>query len=1042
MRITQRLTLFAAAIVGLSLPAQESVGTIRGLVLDSAGKPLAGTTLTLKSTTVIGARSVLTGENGEFRLPLVLPGTYVLSAHKAGFVGSKVDLEIAAGQTLRQDMRLRSQEAAGTTVEVLASAHAALDKSDVKTASTLTMDQIQALPTGGSLNYMGTVLLSPGVTGASDYAVIRGGLPGQSLYSVNGIVVRDPSTGQGMSSGYVLDDLVEDVSIIQSPVNAKYGNTSGGIANMVTKTGTNEFTGALRLRLNRNSWGAYQDNALNRFGQPMSGSTNQSPYYLAPPTVTSDDLEKTWEISILGPIIKDRLTFSYGKRITPSRLVVNNYGPPRNLLGSNPTNYWTYIPLTGYTGNPLAAYTWGVDPNSPTLSTQFSGQLEDHFDQYKLFWLITPDHQLELAFSRNTYLAQRYDNATSTSSPGVDPGISAAQTAIRDLPQINYRGIFGSNLVVDVNWGRRRSSIKFPSGPNDPLYVRTYSSVATTINTTSSTNTALYQAGGGDAAATANDRLAETFKANAQLFLGKHQIDTGLDVLWERELLDQSVGSRGIAWYTPGRLANGNFLVFNYTGSYAAGTTTTAATMRNGNAYIPEMRVWSTEGGDWRNESRSAALYFNDLFKLNEKWSFNLGARLENWKVTDRRGEKINSKDISPRLMAQWDVKGDNIHLLSLTAATMRGSITQSVLGSNIYGPGQTQRRYFWNQGSSTPYSVTPEQFFNPANYGTYYRYTALDVYRSIDHGLKPERTQELELRYRRALKNGAWLRGSLVYRKTTDMFLVDGQDVRVDMPDPTGAVPVSATNSRLMIGKNDPNAQRDYKSMELEWYRPIFSYVHWRATWGGNWTISRLTGRDDYSATGSFQYYGAMAAAQVPLDMYNPYGELDNSQRHTVNTYLQLENGSKKGILNSLSLMARYRSGAPSGTLTNTYNWPTGTFTSGAGDLPTTFTAYLNGRGQRKGMDYVACDLNWSITIPIANKVKFFSQITISQVFNSQIPSGVVYGNSTSTRTWVPGVSNFDTVAINQTTLQNWGAVSGYNGVRFFTSWHSGIKF
>lgn len=1042
MRTLNRLTLVAASLVALSLSAQESVGTIRGLVLDAAGRPVAGATITLRGQAMVGSRTLLTNEQGEYRLPLVLPGSYTLHASRTGFVGSKVDLDLAAGQTLRQDLRLKAQEAAGATVEVVATTVAALDKSDTKTATTLTIEQIEAMPTGGNLNYMGTVLLSPGVTGASDYAVIRGGLPGQSLYTVNGIVVRDPSTGQGMSSGYVLDDLVEDVSIIQSPVNARYGNTSGGIANMVTKTGTNEFAGTIRLRLNRNSWSAYRDNSLNRFGQPMSGSTNGSPYYLAPPLVTSDDLTKTWEISLLGPIIKDRLTFSYGKRITPSRIVTNNYGPPTNLLGSNPTNYWTYLPVTGSTGNPLAAYTWGVDPATPTLPAQFSGGLEDHFDQYKLFWLVTPDQQLEFAFSRNTYVQQRYDNATSTSSPGVDASISARQNAIRDLPQINYRGVFGSSMVVDVNWGRRRSSIHFPTGPEDPLYIRTYSSQATTLNTTSSTNTLLYQARGADSSAAANDRLAETFKANAQLFLGRHQIDTGLDVLWERELLDQSVGIHGVAWYAPGRYANGNYMVYNYTGSYAAGTTTTAGTMRNGNAYIPEMRVWSTEGGDWRNESRSAALYFNDLFKLNERWSFNLGARLENWRVVDRRGEKVNSKDLSPRLMAQWDVNGDNRHLLSLTASTMRGSITQSVLGSNIYGPGQTQRRYFWNQGTSTAYSVTPEQFYNPANYGTYYRYTALDAYRSIDHGLKPEKTQELELRYRRSLDNGAWMRTSLVYRKTTDMFLVDGQDIKVDMPDPTGAVPVSPTNSRLVIGRNDPYAQRDYKGFELEWYRPIFTYAHWRAVWGGNWTISRLTGRDDYSATGSFQYYGAAAAAGVPLEMYNPYGELDNSQRHTVNTYINLENGTRKGIRNSLSLLARYRSGAPSGTLTNTYNWPTGTFTSGAGDLPTTFTAYLNGRGQRKGMDYVACDLNWSLTIPIRGKVVFFSQVTISQVFNSQIPSGIVYGNSTATRTWVPGVTNFDTVAVNQTTLQNWGAVSGYNGVRSFTSWHSGIKF
>lgn len=1033
-----RITLLGALIVGTVLPAQESVGTIRGTVTDPAGKPVAGVALALSGPALLGGRTTVTDAKGEFRLALVLPGTYTLKAAKASFLGSHATFELGAGQTLRQDLRVRPIESQGAEVSVVATV-AALDKSDVKTASSITLDTLSTLPTTDGNNVFGALSLAPGVAGSTDYARIRGGLSGGALYSINGITIRDPATGQGSSSAWLQEDLIEDIAIIQSPVNARYGHTSSGIANVVTKTGSNTFTGTLRIRVDRESWDAYRQNNLNRFESPMSGSTTGNPYSLSTPEVVNDDLIRTWDISFLGPIIKDKLTFAYGHRITPKR---TDDGFAENLLGSNPLNYDTYLPITGLLGNPLAAYTWGVDPAAPTLSQKYAQDVTDQFDQLKLFWQISESHQLEFGFSRNRYTSSMWSNAVSTSSPGVDARISSAQKATRDLSQVNYRGILGSFGVLEVNYGRREGSIAFPTGPNDPLYVRTWSAQATSMKTTSSANTGLVQAEGADGSGLADVRRADTLKANLQLFLGNHQVDTGVDILNEKQEDSDEVGIHGRAWYAPGRFANGDFLVYNYVGSYAAGTGTTPAAQRTGAAYIPELRVWDTVGEKVASTVRTAAVYVNDLWKVNDFWQFNLGLRMDTNYVKDRVGKKLDNRSWSPRLMAMWDIQGDNRHLLSLTAAEMRGTLNQNVLGNFIYSQGNVTRRYFWNVGSATtPYAVKPADFYNASSYGYYYSYSNTSDYRQISPDLRPERTRELELRYRRALKNGGWMRLSAVYRKTDDLMLANGYDTKINLLDPSGTQPVNLSSALLRVAMPNDLAFRTYKAMELEWNVPAVDRPTWRVVWGGSWTIARLVGRDTYSNAGAFQYYQAMERARVPLDVYNPEGELDGSNRHIMKSHVTLTVGERKGIRNTFSLLAKYESGAPAGTLTKSYYWPTGAFTSGATDIPSTFTAYLNGRGQRKGMDYIAWDFKWTSDIPVKGKIRLFSEFTVRQVFNVQVPSGVNYGTTSSTTTWDPAVP-LDSVAFSATNMHTPGTLSGWQGVRAFSAWQFGVKF
>ncbi|WLT31967.1 carboxypeptidase-like regulatory domain-containing protein [Geothrix sp. PMB-07] len=222
MKTLQRLTALGAVLVGTSLMAQESVGTIVGVVRDAKGAPVAGARLELTGPKLIGQRGTTTNEKGEYRLPLVLPGEYFLAVRKEGFIGSKGEIRLSAGQTLRQEFEVKPIATASAEVEVVATAAAAVDKTETKTATSITADTLQSLP-AVSLNSYGALQLAPGVVGNTGYPVVRGGVTGQTQFTVNGISVRDSVVRQGRQSEVVIDDLIEDITVIQSPMNAKYG---------------------------------------------------------------------------------------------------------------------------------------------------------------------------------------------------------------------------------------------------------------------------------------------------------------------------------------------------------------------------------------------------------------------------------------------------------------------------------------------------------------------------------------------------------------------------------------------------------------------------------------------------------------------------------------------------------------------------------------------------------------------------------------------------------------------------------------------------
>ena len=190
-----------------------------------------------------------------------------------------------------------------------------------------------------------------------------------------------------------------------------------------------------------------------------------------------------------------------------------------------------------------------------------------------------------------------------------------------------------------------------------------------------------------------------------------------------------------------------------------------------------------------------------------------------------------------------------------------------------------------------------------------------------------------------------------------------------------------------------DPYGKRDYRSLEFEWQQELSKGDRHLVQWNGNWTMSRTrstqTWREGNVGSSAPIWYEQWQAAGVPMDAYNPYGELSGvSQHHNIKTWLTFQIGSPKGVQNTLTLLGSYFSGYPF-SLTQSMAAPQGVLDH-ASQLQivgtgTSASYFINGaRGQFLAQDSpTTIDLQWNMTIPIRGKLQAFTQVTIYNVFN-----------------------------------------------------------
>ena len=330
----------ATALFGLlatPLHAQnigKTTGSIRGAVKDDTGGVLPGVTVTASSPSLVGLRTVVTGGDGSYDFPGLAIGTYKVQATLSGFAPSVVQgLELKAGQTLKADLGMK----AGLSETVTVEGSAIIDVVSVEQQNDISAETFNALPRGRS--WESIVEIAPSVNtediNRTRGLSFQGASVHENVYIVDGVDATETAfASQGQD---VVFEFLDNIQVKSGFLGAEYGGALGGVVNMQTKSGSNEFKGGLNFQ--------YSGSKLT--GDPRQRLRSDGVYIQDP-----EDKSRVIDFGgfIGGPIRKDKLWFFAG-------FMPQNTDVSRSVTYANPS---TTVNVDGTNRRPFASskLTW------------------------------------------------------------------------------------------------------------------------------------------------------------------------------------------------------------------------------------------------------------------------------------------------------------------------------------------------------------------------------------------------------------------------------------------------------------------------------------------------------------------------------------------------------------------------------------------------------------------------------------------------------------------------------------------------------------
>jgi Carboxypeptidase regulatory-like domain/TonB dependent receptor/TonB-dependent Receptor Plug Domain len=300
-RITLLAALLAFAWAGAVAAQETTSGSIQGRVVDSQGGALPGATVTLTSEQ--GTKTYVTGDDGTFFAPFLTPGVYTMRVELTGFAPvEQKDIAVRLGQRVTMPAITMNLGGLAEAVEVQAAAPV-IDGSSTTVGGILNSDVLKHLPVGR--NFTDSLYLVPGVSdssGVGDANPSIGGASGlENSYVVDGVNITNAGYGGvgtysivfGSLGAGVTTDFIKETQVKTAGFEAEFGQATGGVVNVVTKSGTNLFHGS--------SFGYFQPGGLEAGWdelQTPNGTVN---------TTATDNFDVG--IGAGGPVVKDKLFF-------------------------------------------------------------------------------------------------------------------------------------------------------------------------------------------------------------------------------------------------------------------------------------------------------------------------------------------------------------------------------------------------------------------------------------------------------------------------------------------------------------------------------------------------------------------------------------------------------------------------------------------------------------------------------------------------------------------------------------------------------------
>jgi len=297
---TRLIFVFLLAVLLTSGPAwaQGLFGTINGKVIDQTGQVVPGATVTLVNQDTGATRNQVTTDVGTFSFPNLALGRYTASVELTGFKKAvRQNIDVRANQNVDVTVTVEvggvaevvEVEAGG---EMVNTTSPQLEGYTTKNVADLPIPSLTGDPINLAVLAPGTTSQPGGVTGEG--GSIGGNRPRNNNFVVDGVDNNDPSTTGSLSP--VIQDAIEEFTLLTNQFSAEYGHSTGGQFITTTRSGTNELHGR--------GWWYSQNRHLNSLDNT---TRSQTPAGADKPRYDFNRFGG----QLGGPVVKDKL-FLFG----------------------------------------------------------------------------------------------------------------------------------------------------------------------------------------------------------------------------------------------------------------------------------------------------------------------------------------------------------------------------------------------------------------------------------------------------------------------------------------------------------------------------------------------------------------------------------------------------------------------------------------------------------------------------------------------------------------------------------------------------------
>src|SRR6266851_5808935 len=405
----------------------QTKGSIGGTVADANGAALPGATVTVSGPE--GDRTASTGTNGVFLVDNLTPANYTVKVTNPGFkTAIATNVQVSVGKQSTLTLRLEPGEVSAT-VEVTDTG--GIDRESTATSSNLNDQLFNNIPVQRSVASL--FYLAPGSTdslgGGTNNPSISGGSALDNLYVADGVNITDSAFGGigtfsrsygGLGTG-INTAFVKEVQVKTAGFEPQYGQSEGGIVNIITKSGGNEFHGAAYGYFRPYSFEATRkqpdDFKVNKVGKNLK-------------TALYD-----FGVDFGGPVVKDKLFFFGSFNPSLRRDLV------RGATGSGLLTLLGDHAERNRTWNYAAKGDWNINPNHQITASIYGDPTKTNVSSFRSLNIDNTTAQSKLDYgSRN--MALRYNGS-------LTPSLTMSASVSWSPNHFNETGFANFNQIVD-----------------------------------------------------------------------------------------------------------------------------------------------------------------------------------------------------------------------------------------------------------------------------------------------------------------------------------------------------------------------------------------------------------------------------------------------------------------------------------------------------------------------------------------------------------------------------------------------------------------